>query len=180
MSILEDKIKRNRGFFDNKEPSPGHKERFLDKLEQAPELTVKRHRLYPLLKISAVLIILISVVYLATNIINTRQINKALGQRITLPEDISNTLAYYDAQAGAKLKEIDRYAPNQVVADFARKEANDQFQNIDISMASLRKDFAKDPDNEMLKAALINTQKKKVEIVDNIIIQLDFANTKLY
>jgi len=47
-------------------------------------------------------------------------------------------------------------------------------------MASLQKDFTKNPDNEMLKAALINTQKKKIEIVDNIISQLDFANSKLY
>ncbi len=180
MSILEDKIKRNRGFFDNKEPSSGHKERFLEKLEQTPELTAKSHRLYPFLKISAVLIVLVSIVYLASNIINTRIADKALGQQIILPEDISNTLAYYDAQAGERLKEIDRYAPNKEAASHARLEANNQFQNIDISMASLQKDFTKNPDNEMLKAALINTQKKKIEIVDNIISQLDFANSKLY
>jgi len=120
MSILEDKIKRNRGFFDNKEPSSGHKERFLEKLEQTPELTAKSHRLYPFLKISAVLIVLVSIVYLASNIINTRIADKALGQQIILPEDISNTLAYYDAQAGERLKEIDRYAPNKEAASHAR------------------------------------------------------------
>ena len=180
MSILEDKIKRNSGFFDNKEPSPGHKERFLEKLDQTPGVTVKHRRMYPLLKISAVLVILISVVYLAVNIINTKRLNHKTGQEIILPDDIRNTLAFYDAQAAEKMKEIDRYAPNEDAAANAKREAGKQLQNIDISMATLQKDYSKDPDNEMLKAALINTQRKKVEVVGNIITQLDFANTRLY
>lgn len=180
MSILEDKIKRNRAFFDSKEPAPGHKERFLEKLDQAPGLTVKYRRMHPFLKTAAMLIILISVVYLAISIMNTRHRHNEIGQEIILPEDIQNTLAYYDAQAGEKMKQIDRYAPNEDAAAHAKQEANKQFQNIDISMATLKKDFTKDPDNEMLKAALINTQRKKVEVVGNIINQLDFANSRLY
>ncbi|HDO26714.1 MAG TPA: hypothetical protein ENH02_01230 [Bacteroidetes bacterium] len=181
MSILEDKIKRNRGFFDNKEPSPGHKERFLGKLDQLPGSKNKLRYLYPVLKASAVLLILMSIAYLAVRIlINKPHDQNAVAHTIILPEDIQNTLAYYDTKTAEKLNEIDRYALNPDEARMAKQEAGEQLENIDISLAAIQKDFIKNPDNKALKAALINTQRKKTEVVDHIISQLDIANSQLY
>jgi len=97
-----------------------------------------------------------------------------------LPEEMQTVLAYYDAQAVDKMKAIDRVTNNPVQANKVREELNGQLENIDISLAALQKDYTKDPGNEVLKAALIKNKRKKVEVVDRVIRQLDIANSQLY
>ena len=47
-------------------------------------------------------------------------------------------------------------------------------------LAAIEKEYMKNPENEALKAALINSKRKKVEVMNRIIMQIDFANTQLY
>ena len=44
MSVFEEKIRRNKSYFDNIEPNKGHKNRFIDKLNTSGVGEIKRIR----------------------------------------------------------------------------------------------------------------------------------------
>jgi len=181
MSVLEDKIKRNKNVFDDKEPGSGHRERFLGKLDSLPESKPKSSHLFTMLRAGAAVLLLALALWVVVKFI----INKPLQPQtvihsIELPDDMQTVLAYYDAQAMDKMKIIDQVTNNPDQAKKVRQELNGQMENIDISLAALQKDYSKDPGNEVLKAALIKNKRKKVEVVDRVIRQLDIANSQLY
>jgi hypothetical protein len=55
-----------------------------------------------------------------------------------------------------------------------------QFDDLDISMAAIEKDYLKDPDNEKLKAAMINSKRNKLKVMDQVMQQFNMANHQLF
>jgi hypothetical protein len=180
MSALEKKIKNERDYFDPHEPKPGHRERFIDLLEEAPELQKTSNINGIWMKIAASLIILISVGYIAFNFITEQKSSAQNVLLIEYNEDFENILTYYDEKAAGKMQEIESLSPNDEQASHVKKSVQQQFEDLDISMAAIEKDYQRNPENEKLKAAMINSKRNKVKVMDQVIQQLNMANHQLF
>ena len=181
MSAFEDKIKRNKEYFDHREPDPGHIERFTARLDE--NLPARKNKLtsFLVLKVAAALLILVSVSYTAIYFMMGSQARGTTNVHlIKYDENFNEILAYYDAVSVERIEEIDRMVRNEEEALKLKQSVENRMENLDISMAAIEKEYLKNPENKSLQAALINNKRKKVEVMDHIISQLDFANTELY
>ena len=180
MSLLENKIKSEKAFFDHHEPKPGHRERFIDLLDAEPELRRTKTIGGVWLKIAATLLILISVGFITFNFISEKKSNAQNVLLIEYNEDFESILTYYDEAAAGKMNEINRLSEDVDQAGEIKKAVLNQFEDLDISLAAIEKDYSKDPENEKLKAAMINNKRNKVKVMDQVIRQLDVSNRQLF
>lgn len=181
MSVFEDKIKRNRTDFDQKEPEYGHIDRFIERMDQSGLKHQHNHSRSFAFKIAAGITILIvagfMLIYLLNNIQNS---NEGLVNSIEYSSELSDILAYYDALSLEKVKEIDQFVEDNDKAEALKLAAVHRLEDIDGSLASIEKELNKNPENENIRSAIINMKRKKVKVMDDILTQLDFANTSLF
>ena len=178
MSFLEDKIRNNKAFFDDREPALGHKARFLDKLDQAEASEDRPAKWFVVARFAAVAIIFLAASYLVFRY-SIQDLSGAMIKGVTqinLSDDMQNVFNYYDAMASSKVEEIDQLAKNSDEAEYIRKMATRQLENLDANLATIEKEYAKNPGNKKLYAAMVNNKRKKSEILDEIINQLEQAS----
>ena len=178
MSFLEKKILENNDFFDDQQLPDGHKNRFINRLDKIELEEVKSERLPTILRIAAVLLILVAGYFVLRNITLGDIGNAVLDgvTEISLTPEIENVFAYYDAISNQKVDKINTVAPNDSEAERVKQIAQRQLQSLDANLAKIEKEYVKNPNNQKLKAALVNNKRKKAEILDNILKQLDEAN----
>ena len=180
MSKLEKKIKEERKYFDPHEPTPGHREKFIDLLDAEPELQQTKSIGNIWLKIAATMLILISIRAVAFNFITESKSNAQNVLLIEYNEDFQSVLTYYDDKAASKMQEIEKLSPDDEQAYRVKKAVQQQFEDLDISIAAIEKDYQKNPENEKLKAAMINSKRNKVKVMEQVIQQLNMANHQLF
>ncbi len=180
MSVFEDKIKRNKTFFNLREPDPGHLERFTSKLDEIQPEKKITFSFGLVMKAAAVLLVLISFSYVIFYFVMDTQTSQANVHNIEYTDEFGEILAYYDAVSLEKIDEIDKLVRDEEKATALKMTATSRMEDLDGSLAAIEKEYQKDPENKKLQAALINNKRKKVEVMDRIIAQLDFANTELY
>jgi len=95
-------------------------------------------------------------------------------------EDLKSILTYYDEEASGKMNEINRLSQDDDQVGEIKKVVLNQFEDLDISLAAIEKDYSKDPENEKLKAAMINNKRNKVKVMDQVIRQLEMTNNQLF
>ena len=181
MSFLESKIKDNPDFFDDQEPSLGHKKRFIDKLDQVEIQEVDQGQWSNWLGIAAVALVFIVASVLVFKY-SIEDISGAVMRevvQIDFSGDIENVFAYYESITNTKISQIDQLAVNDAQARHVKFLAEKQLENLDATLAEIEKEYAKNPENTKLQAALINNKRKKAEVMDNILAQLDLANQPL-
>lgn len=179
MSVFEDKIKQNKKAFDDHEPNIGHKERFIAKLDQLTSKRPKQQILRVVLRIAAGLLIFLATgttIYLYLS----RAQNNQQSANINYPENLKSVLAYYDAESAQKVNQIEKLVPDKERAEKLKQIAINRLEDMDGSFAAIEKELIKNPDDEKIKSALINNKRKKVEVMDEILLQLDFANSTLF
>ena len=177
MSFLEKKIKDNTDFFDDQPIPDGHKKRFSERLDKIRHKEIKSDRWSNIMRIAAVAIILISGFFIIRNISIDDLGNAVINgvTEISYGSEIQNVFAYYDAISQQKVDEIDELAPNNEEASRIKQIAQRQLQSLDANLAEIEKEYAKYPESKQLKAALVNNKRKKAEIMDQILKQLDEA-----
>lgn len=181
MSFLDKKIKDNPGFFDDHKPPEGHRERFLDRLEKDGAVESRSAITFNWLRIAAIALVFVTASYLVFRF-SVSDISGAVMRgvtQITFSDEIQNVFAYYDALTTKKVAEIDQVAINSEEAERVKAIARSQLEKIDANLAGIEKEYAKNPNNEMLKAALVNNKRKKAEVIDNILKQLNETNAAL-
>lgn len=181
MSFLEKKIKDNPKFFDDRHLPEGHRKRFLDRLDKDREEEVRSERPFGFMKIAAIALVFVTASYLVFRF-SIADISGAVMRevtRITFSDELENVFAYYDAVSSSKVEQIDEVAINPQEAERIKDFATRQLRKIDANMAEIEKEYAKNPENKMLKAALVNNKRKKAEIMDQILEQLNQVNNNL-
>lgn len=177
MTFLEKKIIENPNFFDDQIPPLGHKNRFIEKLDNKQEDDPVVKKWWAFTRIAAVIVLFISVSVVlfrySFSDLSGAVIKEAT--RISFSEEIEEVFAYYDALSTANIKKIDQLALNEQEAQRVKAIAGKQLENLDANLAAIEKEYAKNPDNQMLKAAMVNNKRMKAEIVDNIVKQLNEA-----
>jgi hypothetical protein len=178
MSFLDKKIKDNIAFFDDKAIPEGHKKRFLKRLDSVRLEESKTERWGGWIKIAAVILILISASIVLIKIpfsqLGSTMVKEVTN--ITFGSEIQNAFAYYDALSQQKMEKIDSLAPNPAEAERIKQIAQKKMQSLDANLAAIEKEYARFPDNDRVKAALVNNKRKKNEVMDELLKQLDESN----
>ncbi|HZK08015.1 MAG TPA: hypothetical protein VFC92_07420 [Bacteroidales bacterium] len=177
MSFLEKKIRENKEFFDDQPMPAGHRKRFLDKLEKADQEESKKIHWPGIIRMAAVLLILVSSFFVFKNI-SFQRFGGAVLEGVTMiafPEELESVFNYYDRAAQQKVEEIDQAVPNDAEALRVKALAEKQLQALDASLAKIEKEYMKNPENEKVKAALVNNKRQKERIMETILAQLDQA-----
>jgi len=135
MSVLENKIKKNREQFDITEPREGHLDRFAGKLDalhqQEPEHMNTRFFAARIWRIAAVIIVLLSIstiVYIVNP--NQSSVNVTAHQ---LPPEVEEVKMYYNGQATTKLKRIEQCAMNDENAALIHEMAAQELSELEES-----------------------------------------------
>jgi hypothetical protein len=172
MSMLEEKIRKNRDLFDGAEPSEGHLERFQSKLAGLDEAShpIKSWYSGRLFRVAAVILILLGLsvtYYMIDPSVNSNQVAAS-----TLPQEIQEARMYYNKLAEEKLQKINNCAASTSEASYIQKVVDNEITILDSSSVKLEKELQNDNNNERLINALIRNYKTKSDLLDDILNRL--------
>lgn len=172
MSILEEKIRKNKDLMDGAEPSEGHLERFQDKLAglhegEAPRIRKTVPKLWRVAAVVAILAGLSITIYL----INPSQTPGTLTAS-ALPQELRDAKLYYNNLAEKKLEKINDCAVSTSEASYIQKSAQEQISLLDSNSVKLEKQLQQDQNNPRLINALIRNYKTKSDLLDDILNRL--------
>ncbi len=170
MKTIEEIIRSNRDFFEEREPSEGHLERFNRKLEVrfGISTTVKRSIVPYLLKAAVVtLLVTLSSLWTWDHFIRSDRNMMALGDVSPQYREVEN---YYMHQVNLMENEIkaDKFLNNKEQKNMLTKE----MENMDSVYVQLQKDLKANPDDERIINAMIEHYQTKLEVMSFIVNQL--------
>jgi hypothetical protein len=163
MMNLEDHIRKQRELLDSEQPREGHEERFLQKLYSRPERKLQvRH----VLQVAASLAILIVSGIVLVKV--SKSGDKVASQEI--PASVIEADLYYTSQMDARYDQIRDFN----FEDMEEKTLLlDELKDLDEYHQQLMSDLEANPDDDRVINALIRHYQIKLEIMDQIIIQLN-------
>ena len=168
MSNIENIIRNNRSFFEDAEPSDGHFDRFMNKLEA--RFTVRRKiNIGPYLLRAAVVTLLVTLSSLYT------------WEHFIRPERNTMTLS----QVSPQYREVETFYVQQVnmlegeildIADMSGEEQkkilDEELNNMDAAFKELQKELKANPSDERIINAMIEHYQTKIEVMSYILSQL--------
>lgn len=171
MSILEEKIRKNKDLLDSEEPAGGHLERFQSKLdalrqEEAGPVARGSRRLFRVAAVAAALIGL-SLVYYFADPARQNPVNASV-----LSPELQEAKMYYNNLAREKLTKIEDCASSTTEASYIRKIAVDELTLLDSNTVRLETELQNDQNNQRLINALIVNYKTKSDLLDDILKRL--------
>lgn len=172
MSILEEKIKKNKDLFDKAEPSDGHFDKFAARLkefhgeEEAPR-AIHRSRLW---KVAAVIAVLMGISAVLIFTAPERSMNSVAASE--LPLEIREAKLYYEEQANKKLEQINQCASTSQEAAAIRDMAIEEMKALEENSTALESELQVNTESERVKNALIVNYQTKSKILDNILYRL--------
>jgi len=174
MDRLEKFIKENEAVFNDSEPAEGHFKRFSKKLERESKVVLIRSRKNLMLRIAAAILLLITGSAILFNLF----LNRLDLTAFTTSEDpgisveMQNALQYYDGQTDSRLKEFNRLACCGEEQIHLNKLVSSELNAIDANIEELKQGLINDPQNERIQAAIVQNQKMKSQVLDNMIEQM--------
>ncbi len=171
MSVLEEKIRKNKDLLDSAEPAAGHLERFQQKLNALHEEETVRSKsgsgkFYRVAAVAAALIGL-SLIYFLADPVSNSPVTAS-----TLPPELQEAKMYYNKLASDKLVKIEDCATSNAEASYIRKIATEELVLLDSNTVRLEQELQKDQNNKRLINALIINYKTKSDLLDGILNRL--------
>jgi hypothetical protein len=166
MKPLDEFIRKNPDRFDTDEPLSGHFERFYEKLE----FSVKKSSgslVYTLMKIAAAVILCAMISYAAFR--EFRIINRNFSEIVTAANypELNEAEHFYSEQLDiyySKFKDL-RFFND----DTQKQQMLDELSDMDKQVHMLKLDLMKNPEDERIVHAIINSYQVKIELMDLII-----------
>ncbi len=172
MSILEEKIRKNKELFDKAEPGKGHEERFAGKLKVLHEVEeeTKPRKSSRMWKVAAILVLLMGISAILVFIIPEKSVtNVAAGE---LPKELREAKFYYNDEADKKLEQIEQCAATSEEAAMVMNMAIEEMDALEQESAELESQLQNNIDNQRVKDALIVNYRTKSKLLDNILYRL--------
>lgn len=172
MSMLEEKIKKNRDLFDHAEPDQGHFDRFESKLDALHRDTspVRTRHFSGFLKVAAVFIGLFALSVIFYLVTPYGQSNELAAN--DLPQEIQEARMYYNKLAQEKMQKINECASSSSEASYIQKVVSEEIIMLDSSSVQLEGQLHSDKENKRLINALIRNYKTKSDLLDDILNRL--------
>lgn len=163
MKGLEEHIKKQRLLLDSEHPREGHEKRFMQKLSrQTGPVISLRHAL----QVAASVAIIIASGFF---VINLKKSGEKVAQQ-EIPASVMEAEFYYASEVNARYDRIRSF-------DFESSEEKalllDELKELDTFREQLMADLEMNPDDGRIINALIRHYQIKLEIMDQIIIQLN-------
>jgi len=169
MKTIEDIIRNNRDYFEDKEPSDGHFDRFSVKLEIRCNARANKRSIVPYLLRAAVVTLLVTLSSLWTwdHFIRPGSSRMTLGQVSPQYKEVEN---YYIHQVSLMEGEIVNTDPksNPEQKEMLVKE----MKSMDSVYVSLQKELKANPNDERIINAMIEHYQTKLEVLTYIVNQL--------
>lgn len=163
MSNIEEQVRKHREMFDSELPREGHEDRFLQKLYGRRERKIQiRH----VLQIAA------SIAILITSGIVLVRVSKS-GEKVAqreIPASMMEADVYYTSQMDARYDQIRAF---NFESDEEKTVLLDELKDLDDYQQKLMIDLQANPDDDRVINALIRHYQLKLEVLDQIIIQLN-------
>ncbi len=163
MNHIEEQVRKHRDSFDSELPRGGHEERFLQKLYDSRE---RRMPIRHILQIAA------SIAILVTSGIILVRVSKS-GEKVAqqeIPASIMEADVYYTSQMDARYDEIRAF---DFDSDEEKTVLLDELKDLDDYQQKLMSDLQANPDDDRVINALIRHYQLKLEVLDQIILQLN-------
>ena len=93
-----------------------------------------------------------------------------------LPDEIVEVMAYYNVIADKKINQIDDLAVSDEEARRVKEMAIEELKILEEDRSDLESEYAQNPNNERIIAALLMNQRKRAELLDRIINTLNQIN----
>ena len=176
MNSLEEIIRKERGAFDDQEPSEGHFERFSFKLAVRLHSGKAKRSIVPYLLKAAVVTLLVTLSSLWT-------------YDHFIRENIKQTMKL--GQVSPEYREVERYYVQQV--NFMEKDINSldlennpeqkeimmqELKSMDSTYVELQKELKANPDDQRIIDAMIKHYQTKIDVMSYILEQLKQINTE--
>ncbi|MBN2173541.1 MAG: hypothetical protein JW731_05385 [Bacteroidales bacterium] len=177
MKSIEEKIRKNKELFNDREPDSGHLDRFREKLDrfhrEEKESWFQRYNMA--LKIAAALILFVAIVTLIYTDSFTF-IRNMVSEKIIaaeLPVEVREVMQYYNVITDKKVAQIDQLASSETEATKIKEMALSELNELNQDKIFLENEYARNPENERVLNALLVNQQKRAEVLDKIINMLN-------
>ncbi|RLD78586.1 MAG: hypothetical protein DRJ15_11260 [Bacteroidetes bacterium] len=168
MSILEDKIKKNRQHYDVHEPDEGHIERFASKLDEKLHTSERKHR-RPVWRIAATIALVATISAL---LIFQYSDNSSTVQAGQMSDELSQVVDHYNRLTDQKLGDISNCAASNEEAAKIDEMARVQLEELEKDAGVLQEELIRDDSNDRVYGALVNNYRTRIKILDNIIAKI--------
>ncbi|MBI9034796.1 MAG: hypothetical protein JEZ03_10040 [Bacteroidales bacterium] len=172
---LEKYISKHRGEFDGAEPDHGHINRFEQRLAGENHPGRKFLRKYSIVyRVAAALIIVIGLGVGIRYSFDFRVVD-FIEQAIVnpeLPAEIFEVMTYYSDITESKFAEIERYVSSPEEVSHIKQLAHQQIQLLESNSEKLILEMNQSGYDQRLQDAILNNQRLKKDVLDNIIDQL--------
>jgi hypothetical protein len=167
MTILEEKIRKNRELYDAHEPIEGHAARFAEKLdENFHQGDAKKSVLFILVRYAAGVLIIAAV---ATVLLFQYSDSASVASAENNNDELTKMMAYYDMLADQKLNKINGCTESGEEATKVNQMASEQIQVLESDAVELKEKLDDDSSDERVYSALVNNYRTRIKILDNII-----------
>jgi flagellar basal body-associated protein FliL len=162
---LEDFVSENIDLFNTEEPPEGHFDRFKEKLEQN-SASKGKSIVYRSLRYAAVIVLLISAffVWQYTDIFTG---SGSFAQVSDEEEEFTEIANYYDAQINEKYNELNSITCK--AGNEPKTEVNNDLLELTGAYEELENEYKENPDNEIIKDAIIQNYQMRLDILDMVI-----------
>lgn len=168
MSVLEDKIKKNREHYDVHEPDEGHIERFASRLDEKLHTSGRKHR-RPVWRIAATIALVASI---SAMLIFQYSDNSSTVQAGQMSDELSQVVDHYNRLTDQKLGDISNCAASNEEAVKIDEMARVQLEELEKDAGVLQEELIKDESNDRVYGALVNNYRTRIKILDNIITKI--------
>lgn len=173
MARIEEKIKKNKDYFNQSEPADGHFERFQDKLSKLHSDDEKENKFNFNIawKIAASVIVLITISLVF--IINSPESKSAFAvsamNECNMPEELAELDKYYAQQTNEKMCTINELSETCCEDTDFKKIAENQINELNKNREELQTEYSENTDNEKSFSAIVNNYRMLSKVLDRII-----------
>jgi len=168
MSVLEDKIKKNRQHYDVHEPDQGHVDRFASRLDaefHANERKTKR----PIWRLAAAVILIAG---LSGVLLYQYAGNSSTVKASPMTDELSMVVDHYNRLTDQRLNDISNCATSEEEAVRIDQMAREQLGQLEKDAGTLQEELNEDASNDRVYGALVTNYRTRIKILDNIITKI--------
>ncbi len=168
MSVLEDKIKKNREHYDVHEPNEGHFDRFASRLDEKFH-TGEPKSAWPWWRIAAAVVL---VAALAGIMLFQYADNSSSLQAGQMSDELSQVVDHYNHLTDQRLGDINNCAASDEEAARIDEMARTQLEQLEKDADVLQAELSNDESNQRVYGALVTNYRTRIRILDNIITKI--------
>jgi hypothetical protein len=167
MTILEEKIRKNRQHYDVHEPEDGHLNRFTSRLDEQFHAS-KRKRNIPLWRIAATVVLIVSL----AGVMIYQYSDKSSTAQGQMSDELSQVVDHYNRLTDQRLDDISNCASSDEEATKIDVMAREQLMKLEQDANVLHAELNKDESNERVYGALVTNYRTRIKLLDNIITKI--------